>query len=303
MIKSKQRDIKKEHDLMNTFNYSLPDYMIDEAVKAALKEDLGHAGDLSTNSVIPEQTKAECIFNARQPGVVSGIRFAELTFNALNSDMKFKVTKPDGSAVNPGDEIARISTTGRAILTGERVALNYMGHLSGIASLTSLYVSRIKGTTAKICCTRKTTPGLRAFEKYAVRCGGGINHRFGLNDAVMIKDNHIAIAGGITQAVERAKAGVGHNVKIEVEVDTLGQLEELLACNADIVLLDNMPPEKLKEAVTMIDGRLVTEASGGVTLDSVRAIAEAGVDLISVGALTHSAPVLDIGLDFHTTST
>ncbi len=288
---------------MNSFDYSLPDFIIDEAVKAALKEDLGHAGDLSTNSVIPERTMAECVFNARQKGVVSGIKFAELAFRALTSDVQFEISKPDGSTVAPGDEIARIRTTGRAILTGERVALNFMGHLSGIASLTNLYVQEIQGTSARICCTRKTTPGLRAFEKYAVRCGGGINHRFGLNDAVMIKDNHIAIAGGITQAVERARAGVGHNVKIEVEVDTLEQLKELLTCKADIVLLDNMGPDKLKEAVAMIDGRLVTEASGGVTLNSVKAIAETGVDLISVGALTHSAPVLDIGLDFATTNT
>ncbi|MGH1349498.1 MAG: carboxylating nicotinate-nucleotide diphosphorylase [Methyloligellaceae bacterium] len=288
---------------MNSFDYSLPEFMIDEAVKMALKEDLGHAGDLSTNSVIPEQTMAECVFNARQSGVVSGIRFAELAFRALTSDVQFEISKPDGTAVMPGDEIARIRTTGRAILTGERVALNFLGHLSGIASLTNLYVREIEGASARICCTRKTTPGLRAFEKYAVRCGGGINHRFGLNDAVMIKDNHIAIAGGITQAVERARAGVGHNVKIEVEVDTLEQLEELLTCKADIVLLDNMGPDLLKEAVAMIDGRLVTEASGGVTLNTVKAIAETGVDLISVGALTHSASVLDIGLDFATTNT
>ena len=287
---------------MNNLRTILPEFQIREAVLNALNEDLGRAGDITTNSIIPENTKAECMFNARQEGVVAGLQFAELAFSTLASEITFETLKKDGECIEPGETIAHIKTAGRAILTGERVALNFLGRLSGIASLTRQYVKKIKGTSAKICCTRKTTPGLRAFEKYAVRAGGGTNHRFGLDDAVMIKDNHIAIAGGIKQAVERARNNVGHNVKIEVEVDTLEQLQELLTCNVDIVLLDNMPLETLKEAVNLISGQIITEASGGVNLDTVEAIAQTGVDLISVGALTHSAPVLDIGLDFNSVS-
>ncbi len=285
---------------MNTLANIIPDFIIQQAVEEALKEDLGRAGDLTSNSVIPERLQATGTLNTRQHGVIAGLKFAELAFKTLSSDTTFNPHIPDGATVKPGDTIATITGPGRALLTAERVALNYLGHLSGIASLTNQYVKQTEGTKAAICCTRKTTPGLRAFEKYAVRAGGGMNHRFGLDDAVMIKDNHIAIAGSITEAVNRAKANTGHNVKIEVEVDTLDQLKELLNCNADIVLLDNMSPQMLAEAVSLVEGKMLTEASGGVNLDTVRSIAETGVDLISVGALTHSSSVLDIGLDFNT---
>lgn len=285
---------------MNNLANIIPDFIIRQAVEEALQEDLGRAGDLTSNSVIPEDLLATGILNSRHTGIVSGIRFAERSFKTLSPEIEFTTHIADGSPVNPGDRIATIKGPGRALLTAERVALNYLGHLSGIASLTNLYVKQTEGTKASVCCTRKTTPGLRAFEKYAVKCGGGMNHRFGLDDAVMIKDNHIAIAGSISEAVKRARENTGHNVKIEVEVDTLQQLGELLKCNADIVLLDNMSPQMLTEAVNMIDGKMLAEASGGVNLDTVKAIADTGVDLISVGALTHSAPVLDIGLDFNT---
>jgi len=203
----------------------------------------------------------------------------------------------DGAKVGPGEIVARIGGPARAILSAERVALNYMGRLSGVASLTATYAARIAHTKAKVCDTRKTTPLMRAFEKFAVRCGGGANHRFGLDDAVLIKDNHIAVAGGVAPALRAAKAFVGHLTKIEIEVDTLDQLREVLAEGADVVLLDNMRPDDLRQAVEMGAGRMICEASGGVTLDTIGAIAETGVDLISVGALTHSARVLDLGLD------
>jgi nicotinate-nucleotide pyrophosphorylase (carboxylating) len=210
----------------------------------------------------------------------------------------FTVAVDDGNDVAPGDIIATIEAHTRALLSAERVALNFAGRLSGIASLTARYVKLVVGTGARIVDTRKTTPGWRAFEKYAVRCGGGSNHRFGLDDAILIKDNHVAAAGGIANAIGRAKAYAGHMVKVECEVDSLAQLEQALAAGADLVLLDNMKPDMLREAVRITAGRAKLEASGGVNLETVRAIAESGVDMISIGALTHSAPVLDIGLDF-----
>jgi nicotinate-nucleotide pyrophosphorylase (carboxylating) len=237
------------------------------------------------------------VIAARKPGVVAGLPLAVATFHALDPAMRIDVSVPDGGRVDRGAVVARMSGDARAMLTAERVALNYLGRLSGIATLTATFVTAIAGTKAHIIDTRKTTPGLRAFEKYAVRAGGGMNHRVGLFDAILIKDNHIAVAGGVGPAVSAARARAGHMVKIEVEVDTLDQLDEALRFPIDAVLLDNMKPATLAEAVRRCAGRVITEASGGVDLQTVRAIAESGVDLISVGALTHSAPVLDLGLD------
>lgn len=276
----------------------LPKALVERAVEDALAEDLGLAGDLTTDATVSADALADADIVARQAGVVAGLDLAEAAFRAMDGEVRFERLKSDGDCLARGDRVARVSGRARAILTGERVALNYLGRLSGIGSLTRQYVDAIRGTRAAIADTRKTTPGLRAFEKYAVRCGGGQNHRTGLFDAILIKDNHIVAAGGVEAALERARAYAGHMVKIEVEVDTLEQLAVVLKHRVDAVLLDNMPPAVLKEAVRMVDGRFLTEASGGVTLATVRAIAEAGVDLISVGGLTHSAPVLDLGLDF-----
>jgi nicotinate-nucleotide pyrophosphorylase (carboxylating) len=276
----------------------LPKALVQRAVTEALAEDLGLAGDLTTDATVAPDATADAAIVSRQGGVVAGLDLAEAAFAALDAGVVFKRLKLDGDAVEAGDAIARITGNARAILTGERVALNYLGRLSGIASLTRRYVVAIGGTGAAIADTRKTTPGLRAFEKYAVRCGGGQNHRTGLFDAILIKDNHIVAAGGIDDAIARARAYAGHMVKIEVEVDTLDQLAAVLKHKVDAVLLDNMKPQMLRDAVRMVAGRAMTEASGGVNLTTVRAIAEAGVDLISAGALTHSAPVLDLGLDF-----
>ncbi|NVJ91883.1 MAG: carboxylating nicotinate-nucleotide diphosphorylase [Methylocystaceae bacterium] len=276
----------------------LSSILIEPQVRAALAEDLGRGGDLTTNLVIDDDAWVTASINARQIGALSGIDIVEMTFDLVDPRVDMEVYIADGGRVEPGDTVAVLEGPARAILTGERVALNYLGHLSGIASATRKMVDAVAGTNARITCTRKTTPGLRALEKYAVRCGGGFNHRFGLDDGLMIKDNHIAACGGITQAVERAKSKLGHMVKIELEVDTLVQLEEGLKAGADVILLDNMSTDDLKKAVKMIDGRAVAEASGGVTLETVRAIAETGVDVISVGWLTHSAPCLDLGLDF-----
>ena len=279
------------------FDIRLPEPLIASAVAGALAEDLGLAGDVTTDAVIAPEATASAVFAARKPGVIAGLQVAAATFRHLDPAVKIQVFTPDGEAVEPGKVIARASGNARALLTAERVALNFLGRMSGIATLTRRYVDAVAGTRAQIADTRKTTPGLRAFEKYAVRAGGGMNHRIGLFDAVLIKDNHIAVAGGVGQAVAAARARVGHMVKIEVEVDTLDQLGEALQHHIDAVLLDNMTPDQLAKAVRIVAGRAVTEASGGVNLDTVRAIAEAGVDLISVGALTHSATVLDIGLD------
>lgn len=276
----------------------LPAPTVENAINAALAEDLGLQGDITTNATVAATAKAEAVIAARKPGVIAGLQLAEAAFRALDPGVRFEVVVADGESVENGSIVARISGSARALLTAERVALNYMGRLSGIATLTHSYVTAIQGTAAKIADTRKTTPGLRAFEKYAVRCGGGQNHRTGLFDAVLIKDNHIVAAGGIAKAVTAARAAAGHMVKIEVEVDTLDQLDEVLQHKVDAVLLDNMTPDQLRAAVKRVAGRCLTEASGGVNLETVRAIAESGVDMISVGALTHSATVLDLGLDF-----
>lgn len=270
---------------------------IEAQVRAALDEDLGRAGDITSLATIPAGRTATADFVLRKPGTIAGLAFAETAFRLLDPSLRFERLVHDGQHFSERTTLARVSGSAIAILSGERVALNYLGRLSGIATLTARYVEAVRGTQAKIVCTRKTTPGLRAAEKYAVKCGGGANHRFGLDDAVLIKDNHIAVAGGIVPALRAAKDSVGHLVKIEIEVDTLDQLREVISEGADVVLLDNMNPATLREAVRMIAGQMKTEASGGVNLDSVRAIAETGVDMISVGALTHSAAVLDIGLD------
>lgn len=275
----------------------LPMIMIEPQVRAALLEDLGRAGDLTTDAIVPADARTNVALVARQPGVVAGLDFALTAFRLLDPAIHILIERPDGSRIVPGDVIAAISGPARGILTAERVALNFMSHLSGVASATRGIVDAIAGHKARICCTRKTMPGLRAAQKYALRVGGGSNHRFGLDDAVLIKDNHVAIAGGVRPAVERARAGVGHLVKIELEVDTLAQLEEALSLGVDAVLLDNMAPDMLRQAVAMVGGRAITEASGRITPTTAPAVAAAGVDLISIGWLTHSATVLDIGLD------
>jgi nicotinate-nucleotide pyrophosphorylase (carboxylating) len=275
----------------------LPAIMIEPAVRAALLEDLGRAGDLTTDAIVPADARTTCALVARQPGVVAGLDFALLAFRLIDPRIEFSVSLPDGSRLRPGDVIARVTGPARGILTAERVALNFLSHLSGVASATRGIADAIEGMKAQVCCTRKTVPGLRAAQKYAVRVGGGSNHRFGLDDAVLIKDNHVAIAGGVKPAVERARAGVGHLVKIELEVDTLDQLREAMSLRVDAVLLDNMGPDLLREAVSIVDGRAITEASGRIRPDTAPAIAASGVDLLSVGWLTHSAQVLDIGLD------
>jgi nicotinate-nucleotide pyrophosphorylase (carboxylating) len=276
----------------------LPKALVARAVADALAEDLGLAGDLTTDATVAADAHADAVIASRQTGVIAGLDLAQEAFAAMDASVRFERVKSDGDRVDKGDVVARISGNARAILTGERVALNYLGRLSGIASLTRRYVDEIAGTKAAIADTRKTTPGLRAFEKYAVRCGGGQNHRTGLFDAILIKDNHIVAAGGVETAIARARAYAGHMVKIEVEVDTLDQLALVLNHNIDAVLLDNMAPDTLAKAVKMVGGRMITEASGGVSLTTVRGIADTGVDLISIGALTHSASVLDLGLDF-----
>lgn len=272
--------------------------LVDEAVRSALAEDLGLVGDITTNATVSADARSSAVIAARQAGGVAGLQFAEAAFRELDANVAFRIDLPDGRRVNAGDVIARVSGTSRALLSAERVALNYMGRLSGIATLTARYVAAAANPKVKIVDTRKTTPGLRAFEKYAVRCGGGHNHRFGLFDAVLIKDNHIVAAGGLALAITAARQATGHLVKLEVEVDTLEQLDEVLAHDVDAVLLDNMTADQLREAVRRVGGTCLTEASGGVTLETVHAIAHTGVDMISIGALTHSAPVLDLGLDF-----
>ncbi len=272
--------------------------MYEGVVRAALLEDLGRAGDVTADACVPTEARARAVFAARGTGVVAGLDAALSAFRHLDPTLEISVVRPDGTRVGKGDTIATVTGAARPILSGERTALNLLGRLCGIASQTRLLVDAIAGTGAHIVCTRKTTPGLRALEKYAVRVGGGANHRFGLDDAVLIKDNHIVAAGGLTAAVTRAKASVGHMLKIEVEVDTLDQLSELLALPVDAVLLDNMDPPTLREAVRMVGGRMITEASGGVTPETVRAVAETGVTLISLGWLTHSVKNFDVGLDF-----
>lgn len=276
----------------------LPKHLIDRAITLALDEDLGLAGDLTTLATIDAVASAEASIVARKPGTIAGLDLAAAAFRVLDDAVVFSRVLGDGMAVEAGQTLATVTGNARALLSAERVALNYLGRLSGIATLTRRYCDAVTGTKARIVDTRKTTPGLRAFEKYAVRCGGGHNHRSGLFDAILIKDNHIVAAGGIGPAIARARSNAGHMVKIEVEVDDLAGLGEALAHQIDAVLLDNMDTVTLRKAVGIVKGRVLTEASGGVSLESVRAIAETGVDMISVGGLTHSAPVLDLGLDF-----
>jgi nicotinate-nucleotide pyrophosphorylase (carboxylating) len=277
---------------------SLPQIMIEPLVRAALLEDLGRAGDLTTNAIVPADARATTLLVAREPGVIAGMDLAALAFRLIDAAIDVRIEQPDGSRVEPGSVIAVISGPARGILTSERIALNFLSHLGGIATATAAIVAAIGGYKARVVCTRKTTPGLRAVQKYAVRVGGGSNHRFGLDDAVLIKDNHIAIAGSVRQAVERARAAIGHLVKIELEVDTLHQLQEAVDLGVDAVLLDNMAPDALREAVAMVGGRAITEASGRITPDTAVPVAASGVDLISIGWLTHSVRALDVGLDY-----
>lgn len=277
---------------------ALPALLIEPLVRAALVEDLGRAGDITTDAIVPATARAETVLVARQPGIVAGLDLAATAFRLVDPAIEIEVERPDGTRLAPGDRIATIAGPARGMLTAERVALNFLGHLSGVASAAATLVEAVRGHKARICCTRKTMPGMRAVQKYAVRVGGGSNHRFGLDDAVLIKDNHVAVAGGIGAAIRAAREGVGHLVKIEVEVDTLAQLDEAMAIGVDAVLLDNMSPEQLTQAVRTIDGRAIAEASGRITPQTAPAIAASGVDLISAGWLTHSVSVLDIGLDW-----
>jgi nicotinate-nucleotide pyrophosphorylase (carboxylating) len=276
---------------------ALPDALIEPVVRNALLEDFGRGGDVTASACVDAQARLRTLFVARQAGVVAGLDCARLALKTMDPDIRFEAVAADGDRVVAGAVLARAEGNARAILTAERTALNLLGRLSGVASLTAEYVGAVQGTRARITDTRKTTPGLRALEKYAVRCGGGINHRFALDDAILIKDNHVAAAGGVGPALERAKAAVHHLMKIEVEVDSLEQLDQALPHAPDVIMLDNFSLEDLREAVRRAGGKVRLEASGGISLQTVRAVAETGVDVISVGALTHSASVLDIGLD------
>ena len=275
----------------------LPDLLIEPIVRASLAEDLGRAGDITALACIDADTRLNATFGARKAGTIAGLACVRLAILALDPTARFEALVSDGDAVDAGTVLARVDANARALLSAERTALNLLGRLSGIATLTSAYVDAVVGTGASITDTRKTTPGLRALEKYAVRCGGGVNHRFGLDDAILIKDNHVAACGGVRPAIERARAFAGHLVKVECEVDSLEQFDQALTAGPDVIMLDNFSLEDLREAVARNAGRLVLEASGGVNLETVAAIAATGVNVISVGALTHSAPVLDIGLD------
>lgn len=275
----------------------LPDVMLEPLVRMALLEDLGRAGDLTTDTIVPADAQDELRLVARQDGVLAGLDLARLAFTLMDGQIQFEASCSDGTLLKPGTEIARIRGKSRAMLTAERTALNYLCHLSGVATATHSIAEAIKPFGTRVTCTRKTMPGLRSLQKYAVRVGGGSNHRFGLDDAVLIKDNHIALAGDLATAVGRARAGVGHMVKIELEVDTLAQLDLALSLGVDVVLLDNMSLDDLRAAVGMCKGRAITEASGRITPETAPAVAATGVDQIAVGWLTHSAKVLDIGLD------
>ncbi len=279
----------------------LPDLLIEPVILMALTEDLGRAGDVTAQACIPEGARMRASFVARKPGVLAGIHCVRLSVLAMDPEAVIALSLGDGEAFEAGAVLAEVEADARAFLAAERTALNLLGRLCGVATLTRAYVEAVEGTRARIADTRKTTPGLRALEKHAVLCGGGVNHRFGLDDAILIKDNHIAVCGGVAEAIRRAKAAAGHLMKVEVEVDGLDQLDEALAERPDVIMLDNFTLPMLREAVERAKaspfGRPVLEASGGVTLETVRGIAETGVDVISVGALTHSAPSLDIGLD------
>lgn len=271
--------------------------IIEPMVRAALVEDLGLAGDITTDAVVLDSARVQMDLVARRPGIVAGIDFAVMACRLIDPAIEVSVRIPDGGAITEGGVIATISGPARGILTAERVGLNFLCHLSGIATATAALVEAVRGTQARITCTRKTLPGLRAAQKYAVRAGGGVNHRFGLADAVLIKDNHIKVAGGIGRAVSEVRQRLGHLVKVEVEVDDIDQIDEALAAGIDAIMCDNMNPNQLRQAVARIDGRVITEASGGITLATIAAIARSGVNFISAGSLTHSAAALDIGLD------
>lgn len=275
----------------------LPKVMLQPLVQAALLEDLGRAGDLTSDAIIPAQATARMRLVARQNGVLAGLDLARIAFAHMDADVNVRTLREDGARLTTGDEIAMIEGNARALLGAERTALNFLCHLSGIATATASIADAIRSYGTRVSCTRKTAPGLRALQKYAVRVGGGSNHRFGLDDAVLIKDNHIVVAGGVREAVQRARAAVGHMVRIQLEVDTLAQLEEALALGVEAILLDNMSPDMLREAVTLTNGRAITEASGRITADTAATIAQTGVNFIAVGWITHSAPILDIGLD------
>ncbi|MEQ1752897.1 MAG: carboxylating nicotinate-nucleotide diphosphorylase [Micropepsaceae bacterium] len=276
----------------------LPAIIIEPAVRAALLEDFGKAGDITTNATIPASATARAILSAREPGRIAGMGVATSAFRLMDPAIRITVEIPDGADAGIGDTIATIEGLARPILSAERVALNFLGRLSGVATATANLVKLTAGTKARVICTRKTTPGLRAFEKYAVRCGGGFNHRFGLDDGILIKDNHIVAAGGVTNAITAARKTAGHMVHVEIEVDNLEQLQEALKAGANSILLDNMSPEKLSEAVKLTGGRALLEASGNINASTIAAVAATGVDLISSGAITHSAKCLDLGLDF-----
>jgi nicotinate-nucleotide pyrophosphorylase (carboxylating) len=276
----------------------LPTLLVEPLVRQALIEDLGRAGDITTDAIAPLDCAAKTVMAARQEGVIAGLDLAAIAFRLMDPAVRFKPVLADGVHVAPGATVAIVEGPARGILSAERVSLNFVSRLSGIASATARLAATVSHTKARIVCTRKTTPLMRSIEKYAVRAGGGANHRFGLDDAALIKDNHVAIAGGVAEAIRRVRAHVGHLVKIEVEVDTLDQLEEALGIGVDAVLLDNMSLDDLRRAVTMIGGRAISEASGRVTLEVAPLIAATGVDLISIGWLTHSAPILDVGLDY-----
>jgi nicotinate-nucleotide pyrophosphorylase (carboxylating) len=291
----------KPDEAQKAFPPSLPQLLIEDAVRAALLEDLGRAGDITTSSTLPEEATAAAVLSSREAGTICGMGFARTAFALIEPSLKFTAFVKDGARVNRGDKVARIEGNARAILSAERVALNYLMHLSGIASYTAKFADLIAHTNARVCDTRKTIPGMRAFAKYAVKCGGGANHRFGLDDAILIKDNHIAVAGGVAKAILAARAYAGHLVKIEVEVDGLEQFEEALSVKADLILLDNMGPELLEKAVKINAGRARLEASGAIAFDTIKAIAETGVDYISTSKITMAAPPLDIGLDIELT--
>ena len=283
--------------MQHAFPPSLPDLLIEDAVRSALLEDLGRAGDITSNATLPEDAVAKAVLSSREAGTICGMGFARMAFTLINPTVKFTALVKDGARVKSGEDIAIVEGNARSILSAERVALNFLMHLSGISTYTAKFADLIAHTNAKVCDIRKTIPGMRAFAKYAVKCGGGSNHRCGLDDAIVIKDNHIAVAGGVAKAILAARAYAGHLVKIEVEVDGLEQFDEALSVNADVILLDNMGPELLEKAVKINAGRAKLEASGGIALDTIKAIAETGVDYVSTSKITMAAPPLDIGLD------
>ena len=276
---------------------ALPDILVEPIVRAALAEDLGRAGDLTTTAVVPADARFRGVIAARQPGTIAGVQTAVLAFRLLDPAVQVRVEQPDGTRVAPGDAVLHLDGPARAVITAERVALNFLCHLSGVATATAKLVDAVQPYPTRVTCTRKTTPGLRALEKHAVKAGGGVSHRYGLDDGILIKDNHIAMAGGIRTAISRAKAAAGHMVRIEVEVDDLAQLDEALAAGADAILLDNMGPDMLRRAMAMIGDRAIAEASGRITAETANAIAASGVHILSAGWITHSAAALDLGLD------